>query len=163
MREARPAGAVCIALLADHPAAIPAVAAMRCREWGHPPDLPEWLATTTREAGREALPVTWVALDRDGAALGAVGLLAYDWDDWPERTPWIGGLIVRPDRRDGGIGGLLLAHLAGWARARGHTTVWVATGGRAIRFYERCGWARRGTVPDEAGEVVTLLAKVLTS
>jgi GNAT superfamily N-acetyltransferase len=73
----------------------------------------------------------------------------------------VGGLLVRPDRRDEGIGGHLLAHLADWARARGHTAVWVATGGRAIRFYERCGWVVRGSVTGETGEIVTLLAKVL--
>jgi len=161
MREIGPSGAVRIALLADHPAAIPAIAALRCREWGQPSDLADWIATTAREAGHEALPMSWVALDAAGAALGAVGLIAYDWDDWAERTPWVGGMLVRPDRRDGGIGARLLAHLAAWARTRGHTTVWVATGGRAIRFYERCGWVIHDSVTGETGEIVTLLTKVL--
>ena len=151
-------------LLADHPAAIVAVAEICWREWGQspdPPDLASWVASTAREAGRDGLPIKWVALDASGAALGSVGLIAYDWDDWPERTPWVAGMIVAPDRRGQGIGGRLMARLEGWARDRGHARVWVATGGRAIAFYRRCGWEVIEAVPHDSGEMATLLSKRL--
>jgi len=163
-RDTEGIGPVTVHLLADHPGAIAGVATLRWREWGQPIDpagLATWVATTTREAGREALPVSWVALDAGGAALGAVGLVAYDWDDRPERTPWVAGLIVRPDRRGRGIGGLLLARLEAGARSRGAARAWVATGGRAIAFYARCGWEVIATVPGDAGDPVTILAKRL--
>lgn len=150
---------VTVQLLADHPDAIAAVAELRWREWGQPPE--QALAITACEAGREALPISWVALDTDGAALGAVGLIAYDWDDWPERTPWVGGMIVRSDRRGQGIGGRLMARLEAWARAQGYARAWVATGGRAIAFYERCGWEVVVTIRRDSGEVATLLSKPL--
>lgn len=156
--------AVIVQLLADYPAAIAAVAEMRWREWGQPPeptDLAWWTATTTREAGRDGLPVTWVALDAGGVALGAVGLIAYDWYDWPEWTPWVAGMIIRPDRRGQGLGGRLMARLEAWARDQSYARAWVATGGRAIAFYQKCGWEVIEAVPHDSGDVVTILSKRL--
>ena len=50
-----------MSLLADQLRLVEAVTDMRWREWGHAPE-PEdpawWLETTTREAGRDQLPVT---------------------------------------------------------------------------------------------------------
>jgi hypothetical protein len=74
-------GNIRVELLADHPTAIPVIVAMRCQEWGRPSDLANWLASTRSEAGHETVPVSWVARDPDGVALGAVALVAYDWDD----------------------------------------------------------------------------------
>jgi hypothetical protein len=70
-----------VVLLADHPELIPAVAALRHREWGRAPE-PEdpgwWLAMARREAGRDDLPVTFAAVDAGGQLTGAVGLGAFD-------------------------------------------------------------------------------------
>ena len=105
-------------LLADSPASIEAVAEMRCQEWGHPPE-PEdpawWLETTIREAGRAALPVTFVALEPADEVLGAVGLDTYDLDERRGTSPWVTGMIVRRDRRRGGVGRALMDHLEQWA------------------------------------------------
>ena len=57
---------IAISLLADRPMLVPAVADLRWREWGRAPE-PEdpawWLETTRSEAGRDGLPVTFVATD----------------------------------------------------------------------------------------------------
>lgn len=164
VRDVAASGAVTVQLLAEHPDAIAAVAEICWREWGQPPeptDLAWWVAATTREAGRDALPISWVALDAKGVALGRVGLIAYDWHDWPERTPWVAGMIVRPDHRGHGLGGRLMAQLEAWARDQGHTQVWVATGGRAIAFYRKCGWEVIEIVPHDSGEMATILSKRL--
>jgi len=155
---------VTIQLLADHQPLIPAVGAMRWREWGHPPEPTErswWVEGTAREAGRDALPVTRVALDTNGEALGAVGLGPFDLAERRGRSPWIWGMIVRPDRRGQGIGTALMAALEAWARERGYRELWVATGGRAAAFYERCGLTQHEIVPRADGETATVLTKRL--
>jgi GNAT superfamily N-acetyltransferase len=78
--------------------------------------------------------MTWVASDQDGA-LGAVGLGQFDIEERRDRSPWVLGLIVRPDRRAAGIGPLLLAHLEMWAHRQAYEQLWVATGGAALGFY----------------------------
>jgi predicted N-acetyltransferase YhbS len=97
---------------------------------------------TRREAGRESLPVTWVAVGEAGTALGAVALGSSDVPERPDLVPCIWGMVVRSDVRGRGIGRLLLQRLERHARDSGHTAVWVVTGPSAVGYYERCGWQR---------------------
>ena len=159
-----PLGPVTVQLLADNEQLIAAIGEMCWREWGHPPE-PEdpdwWIAVTAREAGRDRLPITWVAIDERGEAIGKVGLGEFDLEERRDRSPWVWGMIVRPNRRGMGVGRLLLAQLAGWAGRHGYKEVWVATGGRAIDFYRQCGWELSETVGRASGEVATVLTKRL--
>lgn len=155
---------VTVQLLVDNERLIPAVGEMRWREWGHPPepeDVAWWIDVTARESGRDALPVTWVAIDAGGEALGAVGLDVYDIEERRDRSPWVVGMIVRADRRGKGIGRQLLTRLEQWAGDHGHRRVWVATGGPAIDFYRACGWTLTETVARPSGESATVLSKQL--
>lgn len=157
-------GPVTVHLLADNEQLIAAIGELRWCEWGHPPE-PEdrewWVEVTEREAGRDHLPITWVALDAHGDALGAVGLGAFDIEERRDRSPWVLGMIVRPDRRGRGVGRLLLAQLEAWAGSHGYQQVWVATGDPAVDFYRQCGWELRETVARASGEVVSVLTKRL--
>lgn len=158
-------GPVTVQLLADNEQLIGAIGELRWREWGHVPeraDLAWWIDVTAREAGRDRLPITWVALDeRGGGALGAVGLGEFDIAERRDRSPWVLGMIVRPDRRGTGIGRLLMAQLEAWAGSHGHKQVWVATGGQASDFYRRCGWELSETIERATGEAVSVLTKRL--
>jgi GNAT superfamily N-acetyltransferase len=116
-------------LLADRLELTEPVGRMRWEEWGRAPEpesLEWWLATTSREAGRFDLPITFVAVDAGGDAVGAVGLAEFDIDD-------------RADHRREGIGRALIERLEQSAVAQRRTTLWVATES-AISFYEKCGY-----------------------
>lgn len=157
-------GPVVVQLLADNAHLIAAIGEMRWREWGHAPDsevLDWWADVTAREAGRDRIPVTWVAIAGHGEALGAVGLGAFDIEERQDHSPWVWGMIVRSDHRGMGIGRLLMAHLEAWAKIHGYTQVWVATGGPAIGFYRQCGWELSETVARTSGEPATVLTKFL--
>jgi GNAT superfamily N-acetyltransferase len=159
-----PAGPVTTHLLADNEHLIAAVGEMRWREWGHAPepaDMGWWVDTTAREAGRDRLPITWVAIDERGEAIGAVGLGEFDIEERRDRSPWVLGMIVRPDHRGEGSGRRLLTQLETWAGAQGYDQVWVATGGPAIGFYQACGWELVETVEQASGETATVLTKRL--
>ncbi len=154
---------VSIAMLADHPSLISGVAKLRWAEWGKPPEPVEfsyWHETTTNEAGREAIPVTWVAIDSQGQAVGAVGILEFDPDDFRDRSPWLVGMIVAPDRRSEGIGSQLVRALETWVAGQGLTRVWVATG-PAEAFYQKCGWTTVASFVDAFGEPATVLERSL--
>jgi len=138
---------VVVQLLADVPDLIEPVGRMRCAEWGSEGDLDEWILTTRREAGRDDLPVTWVAADDTGVALGAVALGSSDVPGRPELTPCIWGMVVRADLRGRGVGRLLLQRLERFAVDRAYPAVWVATGPPAVGYYEHCGWRRAEKLP----------------
>ncbi|HXH78273.1 GNAT family N-acetyltransferase [Nocardioides sp.] len=149
------------ALLADLPECIPAVADLRWREWGHPPEPVErsfWLDVTTREAGRSALPVTFVCLDDSGEVVGAVGLDVHDLEERRETSPWVIGTIVSPDRRGSGAGRLLMRHLEHWATEHGFGELWVGTSG-AAGFYRGCGWQPTEDFVTSTGQRMFVLSK----
>jgi len=157
--EEAPSATAVVHLLADRADLIEAVTDLRWLEWGHAPepiDREWWHAATVREAGRSELPMTWVASDQSGA-LGVVGLGQFDIEERRDRSPWVLGMIVRPDRRGAGIGRLLLAHLERWARQQGYEQLWVATAGGG-GFYQRCGWRIYETV-DRDFEPAKVLTK----
>ena len=152
-----------VTLLADSLDAAESVAMMRWKEWGHPPESEDpawWLEITRSEAGRENLPVTWVARDASGAVLGAVGLDTYDLDERRDTTPWVTGMIVRSDLRGGGIGRVLMQHLERWAAERGIAEAWVGTD-LAGTFYEKCGWIPLESFVSNDGEHIDVLHKVM--
>lgn len=155
-------GPVRIGLLADHRELIPGVGRIRWQEWGRVPQRTElawWVDVTALESGRDKLPVTFVAIDAGGAAAGAVGLGRFDPDERRDRSPWVLGMVVRPDFRGRGVGRLLLRALSGWAGQRGFRQLWVATGDPATGFYEACGWTPTDTF-DRPGERVVVLTTV---
>jgi GNAT superfamily N-acetyltransferase len=155
--------ALTVTLLADSLASAEAVAEIRWQEWGHPPESEDpawWLETTVREAGREGLPVTFVAHDQAGQVLGAVGLDTYDLDERQDTSPWVTGMIVRPDRRRTGVGRTLMQHLEPWAAEHRIGEAWVGTD-LALGFYQRCGWTLQESFTTSTGQHMDVLHKRL--
>jgi GNAT superfamily N-acetyltransferase len=157
-------GALSVHLLADRLHLAGAVGDMRWREWGDEPgrrELSWWVDVTAREAGREGLPVTWVAVDEAGEAAGAVGLGEFDIAGRRDRSPWVLGLVVRRASRGQGAGRLLLSALEQFAAGQGYPRVWVATGDPAVAFYRRCGWEETERLPGTRNDQLTILTRRL--
>ncbi|HVE91431.1 MAG TPA: GNAT family N-acetyltransferase [Actinomycetota bacterium] len=135
-----------IQLLADSPHLIAAVAEMRWKAWGDPSPpgengLAGWIEITGAEAGKDQLPITWVAVDEHGAAVGAAALQSEsDLRARPELRPSVVGVVVDCRHRRSGFGRLLLGAVEAWAGTNGVERLWVVTGGQAEAFYRRCGW-----------------------
>ena len=157
---------VSVELLADNSHLIPAVGKIRWREWGHPPEPEEldwWVNVTAQEAGYDHLPITWVAIDPHGEAVGAVGLGQFDIEERRDRSPWILGMIVTEQYRGLGIGSKLMTALEGWAYNHGYSQAWVATGGPAVHFYQKCGWELTEIMHRSSGEITSILTKFLNA
>lgn len=161
-----PSGAERLELLVDHPDLIAQVGELRWLEWGGAEDAQSWIEVTAREAGRDKLPVTLVAVDRAGEVVGAVALGEFDGElsdaERGGRSPWLLGLVVRRRSRLLQVGRLLVSGVEQLAASRGYEQVWVATGEEAAGFYRRCQWKDAET-PHLAstGTVTTILAKAL--
>ncbi|MGH3490006.1 MAG: GNAT family N-acetyltransferase [Actinopolymorphaceae bacterium] len=156
---------VAVELLADRPDLVGQLAKIRWTDWENKPGadtLEWWIDVTQTEAGRTDPPVTFVAVDSAGEVLGGVTLKVAELSDEQRRgrTPWVGGMIVRSDKRGSGIGTILMARLEVWARTAGIAQAWVVSAGRAVDFYRRCGWVAVETVG--AGDPSTILTKVLS-
>jgi hypothetical protein len=56
-----------------------------------------------------------------------------------------------------------MAHLEAWAINAGIEQVWVGTGGRAVAFYERCGYEWVEELLVQSGELCTILTRSFTA
>jgi GNAT superfamily N-acetyltransferase len=150
---------ITITTLADAPELVPQVVEIAWEEWGAElSDDPRerWL----REAEQDSqlhLPTSagFVAVD-DNGAVGTVQLHEFEIDAIRDRSPWVCGMVVRPEYRGLGVGRRLLAALEQFASVHGVQRLWVFTE-HAAGFYERCGWQRYGTAVEdgEPGDVLT--------
>ncbi len=149
---------VSVCLLADRPELVEPVGRMRWREWGRAPE-PEdpefWVDVTRREAGRDGLPFTLVAVDAAAEAVGAVGLGEFDHEDLRDHSPWVMGMVVDPAWRRRRIGQALLSELEARAAQLGYRQLWVATES-AADFYQHCGWQPIGPVDVAEGPMMVL-------
>ena len=102
------------------------------------------------DAWHELRGVILGAFDGD-ELVGAVCLTRASAENGRHRAE-VQKLVVRADRRGGGIGTQLLDALAERARADGITLLWLTThaGTHSDRFYARTGWTRVGEIPGYA-------------
>ena len=88
-----------------------------------------------------------VVAERDGEAVGYLAGRLRDADTLrPVGVAELESMYVREGSRDSGVGARLVEEFLGWARERGAERASVtayAANERAIRFYERLGFAAR--------------------
>ncbi|HEY0389548.1 MAG TPA: GNAT family N-acetyltransferase [Gaiellales bacterium] len=152
-----------IATLADAPELVPQVVEMAWDEWGaeHADDPRErWLREAEQDS-RLHLPTSAGFVAVDGSrAVGTVQLHEFEIDAVRDRSPWVCGMVVRPQYRGAGVGRRLLAALEEFAAGHRVPRLWVFTE-HAAGFYECCGWQRYGTAI-EHGETGDVLTRTLT-
>jgi GNAT superfamily N-acetyltransferase len=149
-------------LLADRPDLATKWAELHWREWGDEPgreQLSWWVTEAAKAVQRTCVPAAFIALGAGDDVLGGVGLAQFDLDERHDRSPWVVGAIVHSDHRGQGVGHALMARLEAWAADIGIDHMWVATGGRAIRFYQQCGWEHAEDLLTQSGETATILTK----
>lgn len=150
-----------IAPLADHPDAIPALAAGFHAEWRDhygartPADIEADFAPSLQ---RDAIPIALVAL-RDGIAVGTATLRADSITTHPHLGPWLAAFWVHPAARGEGIGRRLIAAIEREARRLGHSRLYAGSG-RAAPLFERAGWRVLERVPYH-GERIAILRREL--
>jgi GNAT superfamily N-acetyltransferase len=153
-----------LGLLADQPELIAEVGVLRWRAARSVGTPGPWIESTARDAGRDRLPLTLVAMDLDGHAIGAVTLDPEDdrlGDSCADRAPWVVRMVVRPGERLCGVGRLMMNAVEDLAREHGHGRLWVAASDDHADFYRHCGWGDAPASEDD-GDGSRVLSKGLT-
>ena len=155
---------VTVESLSTHPELVAEVVDLAWTEWGA--ELPEveharWLRLAKRDCQLNA-PFSAGFLAVEGhRAVGTVQLHEFDIDEMRDRSPWICGMVVRPEYRGMQIGRRLLEAVMAFACRYGIEQLWVFTQG-AAKFYEACGWERFGET-EHTGEPGVVLTHSLGS
>jgi len=133
-------------------------------EWGI--GLPDeeyqrWLRLAAEDARlNSTFSAAFVALDGN-VPIGVVQLHESDIKEMNDRSPWVCGMIVKPDYRSRGIGRRLLGALESFAISKGVERLWGFTES-ATTFYEKCGWLPYANVIHD-GKSGMVLTKQLES
>lgn len=130
-----------IALLADHPAALPALQQLFEHEWAdyYGADGPGDAARDLQAfCNRDRLPLGVIALI-DGAVAGVAALKAESIDDHAHLSPWAAAALVAPTLRRQGIGAHLIRALEAHARRLGYPALYTGTA-TAASLMRRLGW-----------------------
>jgi GNAT superfamily N-acetyltransferase len=150
-----------IALLADHPEAVPTVAAWHYAEWGHlDPDasLKAWTAGLRQRTRRGGIPTTLVALENE-MPVGSASLVEHDMTTRPDLMPWLAGVYVLPARRRRGIGSALVRRAMALAADLGFETLYLYSNS-AVALYRQLGWQLLDYEHYEGREVAIMLARL---
>lgn len=137
-------------LLAQLPEFVPLVAKWLFDEWGHErpgsslealtKDISSKLDTTT-------LPIQMLALKGE-LPVGVAILKPHEMKDvFPDRTPWLGSVVVAPAHRGKGIGTALTREIEALALRRGFTRLYLQTERQDGGVYARLGWQTCDQLP----------------
>lgn len=129
-----------IALLADNPGLIPALAAMFEREW---PDY--WAERGEGDAERQLSTGVWLVAVENDAPIGVISLRARPMPAAVHLMPALMGLLVDPAHRRKGAGGKLIEAASNLAKARGDKRLYAAPIA-STRLLEHQGWRAVDTV-----------------
>jgi len=150
--------------LANHPELVCQVVEIAWSEWGHAltdEEHQRWLREAEDDCrSNSSFSAGFVAVSGD-VLVGTAQLHEFDIDEMRDRSPWVCGMVVKPDYRSLGIGRLLLGALESFAARKGVERLWVFTES-ASEFYERCGWSPYAEAIHD-GEPGTVLTKQIKS
>ena len=130
-----------IEYLADHPEAVPTLAAWQHAEWGdvRPGDTAEKRAARLQGwSNRDRIPLTVVAHEANDV-LGSASLIEHDMETRMELTPWLAGVFVGESYRRRGIGAQLVRRIMDEARKLKIPLLYLYTV-HSQKFYAALGW-----------------------
>ena len=145
--------------LADHPEAVPYLAAGFKAQWGahfSQRSVEEIAADFEGCLHRDRLPLALVALDDADRAVGTATLRNDSITSRPSLGPWLTALYVAPDRRNAGVGTRLIRTAEGEARRLGFAEVYAGTS-RAATLFARLSSSTAVERLTYHGEDVTIL------
>lgn len=93
--------------------------------------------------GREDVLFTFVC-EASGVLIGTASAIKNDSEAYPELSPWLGAVFVRPEYRGKGIGSLLCNEVSKELRRIGFAEIFLFTANQQ-KLYERLGWEVFGT------------------
>lgn len=130
-----------IELLLEHPYLIPEIADLKFREFGYlvpEKTLSDFHKGLETHLSYRELPITYIVVE-DKQFIGTFSLRKCDMDTHQHISPWIGSVLVHPDKRNQGIGAFLVKNAEMMAKERGYGHLYLFTPNKAA-WYAKLGW-----------------------
>lgn len=130
-----------IELLLHHKHLIPEIAKLKFEQFGYL--VPEKKISDFQKGLEEHLsekefPITFVAIE-NSVFIGTFSLREYDMKTHQHLSPWIGSVLIAPNKRNQGIGSLLVKKAESIAKKEGYDRLYLFTPDKAA-WYVKLGW-----------------------
>ncbi|KQQ56455.1 hypothetical protein ASF69_17005 [Rhizobium sp. Leaf311] len=150
-------GQIRIVPLSEHPHYVAPLVEMLHTEWGSLSNWSDPVALQTVIESRlqiHAAPLALVALD-DVKLAGSVSITRDELPHHPDKTFWVGDVIVAADQRGKGIGTLMLRAIVAHAAKIGITDLYLYTPDQE-NYYRKLGWETIGRDPANGEDNVVM-------
>ena len=117
---------------------------------------PSFTKRVAQLRAQKAPEETFVLYDHD-VPVGTASLVINDLPSRPELTPWLAGVLIRPEFRGRGYSATLVRHVEATAAAMA-PILWLYTW-TAEPLYARLGWERVGPERDTDRDIAVVLMK----
>lgn len=146
-----------IVALSDYPDYIDPLVDMLHKEWGALAAWSDPVALKTEFEGRlqtDTAPLTLVALQQD-RLIGSVSITRDELPHHPDKTFWVGDVIVAADQRGKGIGTLMMRAIVAHAAEIGVSDLYLYTPDQE-NYYRKLGWETIGRDPANGEDNVVM-------
>lgn len=150
-----------IEYLADRADLVPELAALHLAEWGYlrPGQTLEDRVTALGNClGKLAIPSALVATN-GSELLGSALLVEHDMSTRKELSPWLAGVLVKPQYRNSGVATELIQGIESQASGMGVKKLYLYTDKEA-EFYAKRGWSIHDAC-DYRGILVAIMSKTV--
>lgn len=130
-----------IELLLDHQYLIPEIAELKFQEFGYfdaEMTLQDFRKGLETHLNDKKFPITFVLVENK-QFIGTFSLRNCDMDTHQHLSPWIGSVLVHPNRRKQGIGAFLVKRAELIAKESGYDCLYLCTPNKAA-WYAKLGW-----------------------
>lgn len=130
-----------VELLLDHAHLIPEIAQLKFQQFGYlvpEKTLCDFHKGLESHLNDKKLPIAFVVVE-DNQFIGTFSLRICDMDTHQHLSPWVGSVLVRPDKRKQGVGTFLVKKAELIAKDYGYQRLYLFTPDKAA-WYAKLGW-----------------------
>lgn len=130
-----------IDFLLNHKHLIEEIAKLKFLEFSHlAPEktLDDYIKGLREHCNDKQFPITYIVLENENF-LGTFSLRACDLDSHKQFTPWMGSVLVPPEKRNQGIGAFLVKQAEEKSKTMGYDFLYLFTPNKAD-WYAKLGW-----------------------
>ncbi|MBQ9679954.1 MAG: GNAT family N-acetyltransferase [Ruminococcus sp.] len=125
-------------------------------EWGkkeHHYNKNFWDSWVKSSLSLQDVPQTYIAVE-NSSIIGTFSIWRCDVQSRQDLFPWLGGIVVRKDCRNKGVGKHMINEAIRIVRQLGYKELYLST--PLVKYYDSLGWKFIKNIPDENGKLLRL-------
>ena len=131
-----------IELLSDNLHLIPQIVKLKFKEFSYidkSKTIEDYFKSIKAHLNDKQLPIAYVVVNDSKEFIGTFCLKQHDLETYQHLSPWLGSVVVHPDKRNQGIGTFMVRQAEVIAAEKGYTCLYLFTPNKEA-WYSKLGW-----------------------